>query len=304
MPRYAATRAAIGWISAVAVLTPTLVLAQTTAPLPQPTAAVSPAFAKGLADRQAWEAWYGGLSGQSKTGAEFWAGQRSLPHPAGCFAAGGKDLGAWSEGCAAAQRLLAPADAQRRSEPDYRLGWNSFDPTQAGNIPPTVYQPPPGPPLASPPPGPRPDTASAPLQSAPQSVPVSLTKHPTLSSDDAAPAVSPAAGSQSCKDDWKQCKDNSDLVNHFDYYYRVQTYCQRAANEKAKYGSPIWPGFWSGGAFGQFRDGTDYVSTGIALAIEKDAQFQNGFGAMVHSTVYCKYDLNAQTVVSVDIFEH
>jgi len=111
------------WIPLAVLLAPNLALGQT------PSEATSPAFTQGLADRQACETWFAGLSGQYKAGAEFWAGQRSLPNPAGCYAAGGRDLGAWSEGCVAAQRLLGPSDARRKSEPEYRLGWNSLNPS-------------------------------------------------------------------------------------------------------------------------------------------------------------------------------
>jgi hypothetical protein len=37
--------------------------------------------------------------------------------------------------------------------------------------------------------------------------------------------------------------------------------------------------------------------------IERDAQFQNGFGAMVHSQVICKYDMKEKTVLDVTISE-
>jgi len=38
-----------------------------------------------------------------------------------------------------------------------------------------------------------------------------------------------------------------------------------------------------------------------AVAIEPDAQFQNGFGAMAHSRVTCTYDLRAGKVIDVAI---
>jgi hypothetical protein len=308
MPRYVGGRAVSCWISAAAAaLTPTLVPAQT--PTQQrATIIVSPAFAQGFADRQTWETWFGGLSAEYKAGAEFWSGQRSLQHPAGCFADGGRDLGAWSKGCIAAQRLLGPADARRESEPDYRLGWNSFSPTQGGSVPSRANQPPPG--QLSVPPPPTPAQAAPQPAAAPVALP-SITNQPSppeppaLSPAKSAVApVAPAKNNQSCEKDWTLCKDNSDLVNNFGAYYLVQDDCKEAANKRAKYGTPIWPGFWSGGAFGRFQRGTDYVTTGTVLAIEKDAQFQNGFGAMVHSTVYCKYDLKTKTVVNVDIIAH
>ncbi|MGY3582405.1 hypothetical protein ACVIGB_000671 [Bradyrhizobium sp. USDA 4341] len=100
-----------------------------------------------------------------------------------------------------------------------------------------------------------------------------------------------------CKSDWHQCSDNSDLMNHFADITRGMVTCRYAAEKLAKYGSPTFPFF----AFGSFLPGSDYARTGIAVLIEKDAQFQNGYGAMAHTSVTCKYDLNTQHVVDVSI---
>jgi hypothetical protein len=101
-----------------------------------------------------------------------------------------------------------------------------------------------------------------------------------------------------CKTDWAKCADNSEMANHFEGWTRAQDLCQRAANEQARYGTTtVWP--WV--AFGRFRRGTDYVNSGIAVLIERDAQFQNGFGAMVHSEVVCTYDLRAEKVTNISI---
>ena len=85
-------------------------------------------YDKGLADRAAWENWFNGLQGDFKTGAFFWAGQRSLPHPGSC-----SDMNTdFNNGCTAAKERLATPDALRRSEPDYKQGWNAY-----GSPPPT-----------------------------------------------------------------------------------------------------------------------------------------------------------------------
>ena len=102
-----------------------------------------------------------------------------------------------------------------------------------------------------------------------------------------------------CDSDWHACKDNADLVNHSPIWGRVQSACQDKVDSEVQYGEPKWPGFWSGGAFGTYFTGTSYVSTGIAIAVEKDVQIENAFGAMVHSTATCRYDLNSQTVLDV-----
>jgi hypothetical protein len=94
-------------------------------------AQVSPAFAQGLNDRQSWESWFNSQTGDYQAGAFFWSGQRSQLHPAPCYAQGGRDLGAWSAGCVAAQQRLALADVRRKGEPDYRTGWNAWVPNSS-----------------------------------------------------------------------------------------------------------------------------------------------------------------------------
>jgi hypothetical protein len=110
----------------------------------------------------------------------------------------------------------------------------------------------------------------------------------------------------SCRNDWHQCKDNAQLVNNnssfADILYDGPNYkCQRAANNMAQYGTPIWPSGWLSYPFGSFYPGTNYITSGRAILIEPDTQFQNMYGAMVHSRVECIYDLRAQRVINVDI---
>jgi hypothetical protein len=90
-----------------------------------------PAFQQGAADRQQWENWFGSLTGEYRRGAEFWAGQRSLPHPGSCYGPNGQDQGDFTAGCVAAQTRLGPMDARRKSEPSYKAGFNSYPPPLA-----------------------------------------------------------------------------------------------------------------------------------------------------------------------------
>jgi hypothetical protein len=105
------------------------------------------------------------------------------------------------------------------------------------------------------------------------------------------------AQNDSCRSDWTKCVDNEQLVNQYSDWSLVQVRCKRAANDRAKYGSPDWP--WL--PFGSFYKGNNYVTSGVAVAIEPDAQFSNGFGAKVHSRVTCTYDLRTKRVSNVDI---
>jgi hypothetical protein len=81
----------------------------------------TPAYRDGQADRQVWETWFGGLSGVYQTGAEYWAAHRSDPTPPNCKSS---DAG-FRAGCEAAKTKLAESDRRRRSEMDYKIGWNS-----------------------------------------------------------------------------------------------------------------------------------------------------------------------------------
>ena len=104
--------------------------------------------------------------------------------------------------------------------------------------------------------------------------------------------------SPSCKTDWTLCADNAEVANKYSKWFDAQFECKQAATKQARYGTPVFPSLYF---FSTFLRGNDYVTTGQATLIEPEAQFQNGFGAMVHSRVTCAYDLRAQRVLSVDI---
>jgi hypothetical protein len=102
---------------------------------------------------------------------------------------------------------------------------------------------------------------------------------------------------RNCSSDWHQCADNSDLVNHYNNWHSVKIECMTAVDLHIQYGSPKWPRYMD--PFSTFEKGTDYVTRGIAILIEPDAQLQNMYGAMVHSEVVCTYDLRAGHVLNV-----
>jgi hypothetical protein len=113
-----------------------LILAQgnPASPSPAGSLAAPSAFAAGLAERRAIEQWFASLTGDFKTGASYWAGQRRLLKPGSCYASDGSSTGSWTEGCIAAQREFASTDIRQKAEPEYRRGWNSF--TGLEEIPP------------------------------------------------------------------------------------------------------------------------------------------------------------------------
>lgn len=103
-----------------------------------------------------------------------------------------------------------------------------------------------------------------------------------------------------CSSRWADCADNADMVNHWSDWTKVQAACEVEAESEAKYGTPKFP--W--GAFDSYLKGNNYITTGIATAIENDAQFSNAFGGMVHSGVICHYDLKADKVTDISITPH
>jgi len=103
---------------------PTQVAPAQAAPADTNTQTTGP-YQQGQADRQAWETWFGALTGDYRDGAEWWADQRSLPHPGRCDASPPSMGADWTAGCSAAQQKLAPWDVRRKTEPEYRLGWNN-----------------------------------------------------------------------------------------------------------------------------------------------------------------------------------
>jgi uncharacterized protein len=104
----------------IAALTPSALV-----PNPAPSSS-SPAFKQGQIDRQNWESWFAGVTGDYHAGAEYWATHRSDQHPPSCGASPPSTSADWTAGCYAAQQKLAETDLRRKAEPDYRKGWNAL----------------------------------------------------------------------------------------------------------------------------------------------------------------------------------
>lgn len=104
---------------------------------------------------------------------------------------------------------------------------------------------------------------------------------------------------EQCESDWTKCADNAEIVHSYKGCLDVQVACRIAAIEAAKHGTPTWPFV----PFQSFNEGKTYVESGLVVAIEPDAKFQNASGTLVRSRVTCTYDLRAQRVVNVVVSE-
>ena len=86
----------------------------------------SSGYSNGRQARIEYETWFNGLpqQGDYQQGAAFWAMNRSLKVPPSCTQPAMN--AAWQNGCMAAQQRLTPSDLRRRTEADFKSGWNSL----------------------------------------------------------------------------------------------------------------------------------------------------------------------------------
>ncbi len=84
-------------------------------------------YQQGAADRDQWDAWFNNQNGSEKDGASFWFDQRGQAHPVQCrvHTSYGND---WMDGCTSSQRRLTAPDDRRRTDAQYRNGWDKLMP--------------------------------------------------------------------------------------------------------------------------------------------------------------------------------
>jgi hypothetical protein len=102
--------------------------------------AASP-FDQGMADRAEWEQWVAALSGDFRRGAEWWTGHRSLANPGACNGPAAAISQEFVLKCEAAKARLTPKDIKRKSDPNYRRGWNSYTDTTTPALAPASQAP-------------------------------------------------------------------------------------------------------------------------------------------------------------------
>jgi hypothetical protein len=103
-----------------------------------------------------------------------------------------------------------------------------------------------------------------------------------------------------CRNDWHQCKSNTELVEFWDGIDDARAACRAAAYDMAKYGTPDLP--WS--AFRTYHPNQDPQTLGKALLYETEARVRNVFGTMKKTTLVCHDNLAEKKVVDLyDDFE-
>ena len=111
-------------------------------------------------------------------------------------------------------------------------------------------------------------------------------------------AAAPAIGQGRCQDDWRGCKDNEDLVNHWSRISEIRVMCEQTGKQRAKFGTPQFgeSGFLAPPSFASYEVGNNYPKDGAVTLVEQNAHFQNAYGAMARARAYCTYDLRANKI--------
>jgi hypothetical protein len=97
------------------------------APSPSPT--VTAAYAQGVADFRAQQAWFAAQTGDRSEGAQYWAANRNQPDHDSCdeaaedYSGNARANALFAAGCKDAKRWLDPID-QNRANPQYWAGFN------------------------------------------------------------------------------------------------------------------------------------------------------------------------------------
>lgn len=72
-----------------------------------------------------FEKWLAGLNSDKRRGADFWTQERSKPKAISCLAVEASSIAEFVVGCREAQSRLSLPDVLRRTESEYRKGWNT-----------------------------------------------------------------------------------------------------------------------------------------------------------------------------------
>jgi hypothetical protein len=105
----------------------------------------------------------------------------------------------------------------------------------------------------------------------------------------------------SCKENYRTCKDNTDVADiNTSVHIDGKSACKAAA-EKAAQWDVDWGG-WLEPNFGSYITGTSARDEGYVTLIDEVAKYQNGFGAWRRATTRCMYmvDEKQALIVSVD----
>ena len=101
-----------------------------------------------------------------------------------------------------------------------------------------------------------------------------------------------------CINDYKLCRNLQELIDFYPAVHDARIRCTVAANEGLQYGAPEWPSVLDGPKFGAHLKDEKLWRTGIITLVQNGALIPNAFGGKERRTMFCKYDLNNQDIIS------
>lgn len=104
-----------------------------------------------------------------------------------------------------------------------------------------------------------------------------------------------------CINDYKQCRDLKELIDFYPPVNEGRIRCTVAADTELKYGPPEWPSVLDGPKFGSHLVDEKSWRSGRITLVQQGALIPNAFGGKEKRTMFCRYDLNTQKVLSLDL---
>lgn len=112
--------------------------------------------------------------------------------------------------------------------------------------------------------------------------------------------IYPSASEENpCIDDYKKCHNLKELIDLYPPVNDGRIRCIVAANNNLKYGAPEWPSIFNGPKFGSHLRDEKSWRTGQITLVQQGALIPNAYGGKERRTMFCKYDLNTQEVISL-----
>lgn len=103
-----------------------------------------------------------------------------------------------------------------------------------------------------------------------------------------------------CKEDFRKCKNNTDVADvNVSVHIEGKSACKAAAEKAAQ-----WDVDWGGMLepnFGSYITGTSARDEGYVTLIDEVAKYQNGFGAWRRATTTCMYTVDTKQALIVSI---
>lgn len=104
---------------------------------------------------------------------------------------------------------------------------------------------------------------------------------------------------ENCKNDYKKCKNNTDVMNmNYDIQSQSSVYCKSAAEEQSN--TKIDWGNWLSFNFSFFEPGKSALKEDKIVVIDKVAMYENEYGGKIKKETRCVYNIKTKKVESIE----